>query len=56
VEALRLLGASYLYVGPSERAQYGLTPAVERALFAQLELVYPINNPDQGDVRIYRVP
>jgi YYY domain-containing protein len=56
VRILQSLGASYLYVGPSERAQYGLTPAVERALFAQLELVYPAENPEQGDVRIYRVP
>ena len=56
VRILQSLGASYLYVGPSERAQYGLTPAVERALFAQLELVYPTENPEQGDVRIYRVP
>jgi YYY domain-containing protein len=56
VRILQSLGASYLYVGPSERAQYGLTPAVERALFAQLELVYPVDNPEQGDVRIYRVP
>ncbi|MFN3979808.1 MAG: DUF2298 domain-containing protein, partial [Caldilinea sp.] len=56
VRILQSLGASYLYVGPAERAQYGLTPAVERALFAHLELVYPVENPEQGDVRIYRVP
>jgi len=56
VQILQSLDASYLYVGPSERAQYGLTPAVERALFSQLELVYPAANPEQGDVRIYRVP
>ncbi len=45
------LNASYIYVGPSERSQYGLTPAAERSLFAQLELVY-----ENRDVRIYRVP
>jgi len=44
------LGADYVYVGPQERAQYNLSPAVERALFAQLEVVY-----ENGDVRIYRV-
>lgn len=56
VRILQSLNASYLYVGPAERAQYGLTPAVERSLFAHLELVYPVENPEQGDVRIYRVP
>ena len=43
-------GVDYVYVGPQERTQYNLSPATERALFAQLELVY-----DNGDVRIYRV-
>jgi uncharacterized membrane protein len=47
---LKELGADYVYVGPQERAQYNLSPATERALFAQLELVY-----ENGDVRIYRV-
>ncbi|MFO7631659.1 MAG: DUF2298 domain-containing protein [Caldilinea sp.] len=47
---LKSFGAAYLYVGPSERAQYGLTPPVERVLFGQMEVVY-----EQGDVRIYRV-
>ncbi len=58
-EALRLLeafGASYLYVGPSERAQYGLSPAVERALYAQLELVYEDGASPDTMVRIYRIP
>jgi len=44
------LGASYVYVGPQERTQYGLTLATEQVLFAGLELVY-----ENGDVRIYRV-
>ncbi len=48
---LAALDAGYVYVGPYERSQYGLTPAAERSLFAQLELVY-----DNSDVRIYRVP
>ena len=48
---LAALGASYVYVGPYERSQYGLSPAAERSLFAQLELVY-----DNNDVRIYRAP
>lgn len=43
-------GVDYVYVGPQERAQYNLSPATERVLFAQLELVY-----ENGDVRIYRV-
>jgi uncharacterized membrane protein len=43
-------GIDYVYVGPQERTQYNLSPATERLLFAQLELVY-----DNGDVRIYRV-
>lgn len=47
---LEELGADYVYVGPQERAQYNLSPTIERVLFAQLELVY-----ENGDVRIYRV-
>lgn len=58
-EVLRLLkmfGASYLYVGPSERAQYGLSSTVERALYARLELVYEDGVSADTMVRIYRVP
>lgn len=44
------LKADYVYVGPQERQQYGLTPMAERTLFADLELAY-----ESGDVRIYRV-
>lgn len=47
---LEEFGADYVYVGPQERAQYNLSPIMEQALFAQLELVY-----ENGDVRIYRV-
>ncbi len=39
----------YLIVGPEERAQYGLTPAVELQLSAFLELVF-----EQGNFRIFR--
>lgn len=58
-EVLRLLktfNASYLYVGPWERAQYGLSPAVERVLYARLELVYEDGTSPDTMVRIYRVP
>ncbi|BAM01079.1 MULTISPECIES: DUF2298 domain-containing protein [Caldilinea] len=58
-EALRLLktfGASYLYVGPWERAQYGLSPTAERMLYARLELVYEDGASPDTMVRIYRVP
>ncbi|MCS6827326.1 MAG: DUF2298 domain-containing protein [Caldilinea sp.] len=58
-EALRLLktfGANYLYVGPSERAQYGLSPAVEQTLYARLELVYEDGASPDTMVRIYRLP
>jgi len=47
---LEEFGADYIYIGPQERSQYNLSPTTERALFAQLELVY-----ENGDVRIYRV-
>ena len=39
----------YLIVGPEERAQYGLTPAVEMQLSTFLELVF-----EQGNFRIFR--
>jgi uncharacterized membrane protein len=52
---LRALGASYLYVGPVERTQYGLTPSVERSLFDQFERVYPEDPLVESDVHIYRV-
>ena len=42
-------GIDYIYVGPTERAQYGTTPAVEAQLRQAMDLVF-----ESGDVRIYR--
>ena len=39
----------YIVVGPSERGQYGTTPAVEAQLRQEMDLVF-----ESGDVRIYR--
>jgi YYY domain-containing protein len=42
-------GIDYIYVGPSERAQYGVTPTVEALLRQVTDPVF-----ESGDVRIYR--
>ena len=42
-------GIDYVYVGPTERAQYGTTPAVEAQWRQVMDLVF-----ESGDVRIYR--
>ena len=51
VEQLRQLidtwGIDYVYVGPTERAQYGVTPAVEALLRQVADQVF-----ESGDVRI----
>ena len=39
----------YVYVGPSERQQYGITFATEAAIADVMDLVF-----EDGDVRIYR--
>jgi uncharacterized membrane protein len=39
----------YVYIGPSERWQYGITPASEAAIAEEMDLVF-----EDGDVRIYR--
>ena len=39
----------YVYVGPSERSQYEITPRSEERLAEAMELVF-----ESGDVRIYR--
>ncbi|MXZ20505.1 MAG: hypothetical protein F4Y84_07855 [Caldilineaceae bacterium SB0665_bin_25] len=41
----------YVLVGPEERVQYGMTPAVESRIGQILELAF-----EQGDYRIYRAP
>ena len=41
----------YLLIGPQERAQYGITPALEEQLSHFLELVF-----EQGSYRIFRAP
>jgi uncharacterized membrane protein len=43
-------GIDYIYVGPTERAQYGTTPAVEAQWRQVMDLAF-----ESGDVRIYRV-
>jgi uncharacterized membrane protein len=42
-------GIDYIYVGPAERAQYGITPAVEAQLRGATDLAF-----ESGAVRIYR--
>jgi uncharacterized membrane protein len=42
-------GIDYIYVGPSERAQYGTTAGVETILRQVADVVF-----ESGDVRIYR--
>jgi YYY domain-containing protein len=42
-------GIDYIYVGPAERMQYGITPAVEALLRQVTDQVF-----ESGDVRIYR--
>jgi uncharacterized membrane protein len=42
-------GIDYIYVGPAERMQYGITPAVEGLLRQVTDQVF-----ESGDVRIYR--
>ncbi|HRW09422.1 MAG TPA: hypothetical protein P5121_30180, partial [Caldilineaceae bacterium] len=39
----------YVYVGPSERSRYGLTPQGERNLATAMDLAF-----EMGDVRIYQ--
>ena len=51
-EVARLLdewNISYVYIGPTERRDYGITAANEERLAAAMDLVFA-----QGDVRIYR--
>ena len=48
-ELIERWGIDYVYVGPTERAQYGTTPAVEAQLRQVMDLVF-----ESGDVRIYR--
>lgn len=42
-------GIDYVYVGPSEREQYGITPRSEERIAAVMRLVF-----EEGDVRIYQ--
>ena len=48
-QALDQWAIDYVYIGPSERSQYGITPAAEQGIAAVMELVF-----EEGDVRIYR--
>ena len=42
-------GIDYVYVGPMERAQYGITPQAEQRLGQVMDLAF-----ESGDVRVYR--
>jgi YYY domain-containing protein len=48
-QALTRWGIDYVYVGPTEYAQYGMTPQVEARLAQVMDLVF-----EQGNVRIYQ--
>jgi len=48
-ETLNRWKIDYVVVGPEERAQYGLTPAMERRLDRTLELAF-----ERGSYRVYR--
>jgi YYY domain-containing protein len=48
-QALTHWGIDYVYVGPTEYAQYGMTPQVEARLAQVMDLVF-----EQGSVRIYQ--
>ncbi len=50
-ETLNHWKIDYVLVGPEERAQYGVTPALESRIGQILELAF-----EQGDYRIYRAP
>jgi uncharacterized membrane protein len=49
VQALATWGIDYVYVGPTERSQYGMTLLSDERLAQAMDLVF-----EQGDVRIYR--
>jgi uncharacterized membrane protein len=48
-QLIQTWGIDYIYVGPTERAQYGVTPNVEALLRQVADPVF-----ESGDVRIYR--
>jgi uncharacterized membrane protein len=48
-QALASWGIDYVYVGSSERNQYGMTPLSLESLAQVMDLVF-----EQDDVRIYR--
>jgi uncharacterized membrane protein len=49
VQTLEDWGIDYVYIGPSERAEYAITSASEERLAMVMELVFA-----EGDVRIFR--
>jgi len=49
IQALAQWQIDYVYVGPTERGQYGMTSLAKERLTAAMDLVF-----EQGDVRIYR--
>ncbi|RIK41941.1 MAG: hypothetical protein DCC55_10435 [Chloroflexi bacterium] len=48
-ELLERYNIDYVYVGPTERGQYEITPLAEERLMRVMDLVF-----EQGDVRIYQ--
>jgi uncharacterized membrane protein len=48
-DLLRQADIRYVYVGPVERDQYGISPAVEARLEQTMDLAFT-----EGNVRIYR--
>ena len=48
-EALAAWGIDYVYLGPAERGQYGVSPAREEMLAQLMEVVF-----QAGDVRVYQ--
>jgi len=49
IQTLTQWDVDYVYVGPTEREQYGVTPRNELTLRSVMDLVF-----ENGDVRIYR--
>jgi len=49
IDTLEQWDVDYVYVGPTEREQYGVNARSELALQSAMDLVF-----EEGDVRIYR--
>jgi uncharacterized membrane protein len=49
IQLLTTWAIDYVYIGPTERSQYGITTEIEERLKTAMDLVF-----ESGDVRIYR--